>query len=125
WVYRPGSGLELADPSAQLRAVQAGTRLFSSPDRPGELAGWAIARPEQIDHSARRWDDGWVRELDEAQVDRYALLFERLIERARAVHGSAEAMDPSGAAGDAERSGTMVCEVLSTWPHPLRRVMER
>src|SRR6185369_15484302 len=71
---------------------------------------FAIARAEQLEASARRWDDGWVRDLDEAQVDRYASLFERLFERARSAPG---------------RDDALVCEVLSTWPYPLRRVMER
>jgi 4-alpha-glucanotransferase len=104
WVYKTGRDA--------FGAVQRGARLFDSPDLPDhpQLTGWAIARPEQLDRSLRRWDDGWVRELDEDQVDRYARLFGLLI----------SALQSRGKAVP-----DLVCEVLSTWPHPLRRVMNR
>src|SRR5262249_18401054 len=105
WVYRTGS----ADPIA---AVRAGARLFSSPDLHDHpsLAAFAIARPEQLDRSEVRWADGWVATLDDGQVDRYAGQFARIVERLRA---------------RGHRKGDLLCEVLSTWPYPLRRVMER
>jgi 4-alpha-glucanotransferase len=110
WVYR-------ADDPDPLRAVQTGARLFAAPDLPDhpdhpDLVRFAIPRPDQVDRApgALRWGDHWVRELDAAQIDRYALLFDCVIDRARA-HG--------------RDVGDVVCEVLSTWPYPLRRVMER
>jgi 4-alpha-glucanotransferase len=105
WVYA-------ADAPDPLAAVRAGARLFSSPDLPDHprLARFAVARPDQLDRAQVRWADGWVRALDEPQVDRYATLFSRIVERVRA-HG--------------RRTDDLLCEVLSTWPHPLRRVMER
>lgn len=100
WVYRAAD----LDP---VRAVQGGARLFDSPDLPEHprLAAFAIARPEQLDRSRPRHDDAWVRDLDPAQVDRYALLIDAILDEAR----------------DRE----VLCEVLSTMPHPLRCVMER
>ncbi|HVS03635.1 MAG TPA: 4-alpha-glucanotransferase [Thermoanaerobaculia bacterium] len=105
WAYRAGS----ADP---LAAVQGGARLFASPDLPDhrELAAWAIPRPGQLDRGQERWADGWVRELDEAQVDRYEVLVAAALKRARR-HGRGER--------------DLVCEVLSTLPYPLRRVLAR
>lgn len=105
WVYA-------ADAPDALAAVQSGARLFSSPAVPDHprLAAFAIARADQIDPSRRRWADDWVRALDEPQVDRYAALFARVVERVRA-HG--------------RHVEDLLCEVLSTWPYPLRRVMER
>jgi 4-alpha-glucanotransferase len=102
WVYR-------ADAPDAMAAVQSGARLFSSPDLPDhpELARWAIARPAELDRSRARHADEWVRTLDDAQVARYGALFDRILAPARA------------------RKSELVCEVLSTWPHPLRRVMER
>lgn len=99
WVYRVGG-----DPAA---AVRAGARLFDSPAVPEhpELAAFAIARPEQLDPSLPRHADGWVRALDDAQVARYAVLLD-------AVMAGASAADVS-------------CEILSTYPYPLRRAVER
>jgi 4-alpha-glucanotransferase len=105
WVYRSQGGDDHA-------AVQQGARLFASPDLPDHprLERFAIVRGEQIDRGARRWDDGWVQELDEEQVDRYGTTFGIL----------AGAMNAHGRAVE-----DLVCEVLSTWPYPLRRVMSR
>ncbi len=107
WVYRTGAPHD--DPH---QAVRAGARLFSSPDAPDHprLAAFAVARPEQRDRAEMRWADGWVRSLDDAQVDRYAKLFDRVVDRARKA---------------GHRANDLLCEVLSTWPYPLRRVMER
>lgn len=105
WVYRAGAG----DP---IRAVQHGARLFCSPDLEDhpELARHAIARASQLDRSLPRHDDGWVRELDEEQVDRFGRLFAVLVDEA-ARHGR-EARD-------------LACEILSTQPYPLGRVIAR
>ena len=89
--------------------VQHGARLLESPDVP-ELARFAIARADQIDHARARYADDWVRELDAAQVDRYAILFDELLAAARR----------HGRDGDA-----LSCEVLSTMPLPLARVLAR
>jgi 4-alpha-glucanotransferase len=83
------------------RDVARGTRLFESPDRP-DLASLAIARADQIDFSVARYADGWVRSLDDAQVAAYSRRLDAVMD-----------------------SGTVICEVLSTCPYPLRRVLER
>lgn len=98
WVYEPSA----EEPFA---AVRAGGRLHESPDRP-DLARFAIARLEQLDPSKTRWDDRWVRTLDPEQVERYAQTIDRLV---AAFGGSAR----------------VACEVLSTMPYPLARVVER
>jgi 4-alpha-glucanotransferase len=105
WVYRAGT----ADP---LLAVQSGARLFESPDLPDHpaLAAYAIARAEQLDRTLPRYADGWVSRLLPEQVERYATIFDRLAATARR-HGR-EARD-------------IACEVLSTIPTPLARVLER
>ena len=105
WVYAAGA----ADPQ---RADAEGARLFESPDLPDHpaLARFAIARPDQLDRSQPRHADGWVRALDPAQVDRYAVLFDVLLDSARR-HGR----DPAD----------LSCEVLSTMPHPLEAVLGR
>jgi hypothetical protein len=91
-----------------------GARLRCSPNLPDHpaLATSAIPRIDQLagDPGVPRHADDWVRTLDNDQVDRYGLLFDALVARARA-------------AGC--QDGDVVCEVLSTWPYPLRRVMER
>jgi 4-alpha-glucanotransferase len=105
WVYR-------ADDPDPLHAVQSGARLFSSPDLPDHpaLARFAIARADELDRGTRRWADHWVRAADPAEVARYARLFDLVLDGVRA-HG--------------RDSHEIICEVLSTWPYPLRRVMER
>ncbi len=100
WVYRSGG-----DANA---AVRAGARLFDSPsvaEHP-TLAALAIARADQIDPTVSRHADGWVTSLDAEQVERYAALFDIVMESAR---------DPRDVA----------CEILSTQPYPLARVIER
>lgn len=104
WVYRANQ----ADP---LAAVQGGARLFASPDLPDhpELARFAIARPEQINRDRPRYDDHWVHALGEEQVHRYGLLFEAVIQAAR----------------DNDRDiHAIACEILSTQPYPIRRVLQ-
>ena len=102
WVYS-------ADHPDPLAAVQAGARLFSSPERP-ELAHWAIARLDQLDRSQSLHADGRVRELTAEQVDRYAAVFDVLVDAARARGRSPD---------------EIIAEVLSTQPYPVRRVLER
>ena len=110
WVYRVDD--EAGALGDALRAVQHGARLFASPDLPDHpaLARYAIAGPEQLDRGADRWADGWVRELEPAQVDAYAVLVDAVVERARL-----RGLPPSAIA----------CEVLSTLPRPLAHVLTR
>lgn len=107
WVYRDGTGNDGA-------AVRAGARLFDSPaeaDHPA-LARFAIVRPDQLDPDphALRWADDWVRALDPEQVARYARLVDVIVDIARRAGRGSEAL---------------ACEILSTCPYPLRRVLER
>ncbi|MEZ5318284.1 MAG: 4-alpha-glucanotransferase [Vicinamibacterales bacterium] len=104
WVYRDDG----ADP---LAAVRAGARLFESPDLPDHpaLAPLAIARPDQIDRRRPRHADDWVSDLDDAQVTRYAAQFATVTRMVR---------DAGGEPSD------LACEVLSTQPLPLARVMD-
>ncbi|MGQ0505436.1 MAG: 4-alpha-glucanotransferase [Myxococcaceae bacterium] len=97
WVYR------VRAPSPVV-AVKEGARLFSSPKVPA-LAPYAIARAEQLNEDLPRHADNWVRELDEAQVARFGELLSVILEEAQ--------------------GRLILVEVLSTWPYPLRRVMER
>jgi 4-alpha-glucanotransferase len=107
WVYRRHA----SDP---LRAVQQGARLYAAPDLPDhpELARFAIARRAQLNPDPRtpRYADDWVVALDERQVERYALCFDAIVASARR-HGRSAA--------------DLVCEVLSTQPYPLERVLQR
>jgi 4-alpha-glucanotransferase len=105
WVYDG----DAPDPE---RAVQLGARLFESPDLADHpaLARFAIARPDQLDRAQPRYADRWVRALDAAQVDRYARLFDRVVDAARA-HGRAV--------------GDLSFEVLSTMPAPLGAMLAR
>ncbi len=104
WVYRAGQ----PDPHA---AVRGGARLFSSPDLEDhpELASHAIARRDQLDVQRPRHDDRWIVALDDEQVEGYAALFDVIVEAARS-------------RGDVRQ---IACEVLSTQPYPLQRVMQR
>lgn len=104
WVYR-------SDRPDDFAAVQAGARLFASPalaDHP-ELAQFAIPRPEQINPQALRYADDWVRELEPEQIRRYAERLEVIMASAR-VH----------CRGGCE----IACEILSTQPYPVKKVME-
>ena len=105
WVYRQ----DQADP---LAAVQAGARLFASPDLPdhGQLVALAITRSDQIDRHRPRYDDHWVRDLDSDQVHRYGLLFSAIMQAAY----------ENGRDGQA-----IACEILSTQPYPIKRVLEQ
>ncbi len=99
----------LIDPWVYSDDVQRGARLFSSPERP-DLRRFAIARDDQIDSGESAHGDGRVRDLTEAQVDRYAVLFDALVSAAAARGLPAQAL---------------IVEVLSTQPYPVRRVLER
>jgi len=105
WVYRANQ----LDP---LRAVQQGARLFSSPDLPDhlELARYALVSPRQLDRSVPRYADGEVTSLTEEQVRRYSVLFDTVVAAARR---------------NGRDLGDLLCEVLSTLPYPLSRVMAR
>jgi len=107
WVYRS----EEPDPA---RAAPQGARLFSSPDLPEhpQLARFAIVRRKQLnpDPETPRHADDWVVELEPDQVDRYALLFDAVVASA---HRCGRA------------TSDLVCEVLSTMPYPLQRVLQR
>jgi 4-alpha-glucanotransferase len=107
WVY------DAADPEPDA-AVARGARLFCSPglaDHPA-LARFAIPTADQLsaDPGIARYADDWVRELRDDQIARYGVLFDAIMARVAA-----------GGRNDAD----VVCEVLSTWPRPLRWVMER
>jgi 4-alpha-glucanotransferase len=105
WVYRA----DAADPA---RAVREGARLHESPalrDHPG-LARYAIAMPAQLDRALPRYHDGWVRALDGDQVARYSRRFDALA---------------GAAAGRGRSVADLSCEVLSTMPRPLGRVLAR
>ncbi|MBA3459083.1 MAG: 4-alpha-glucanotransferase, partial [Deltaproteobacteria bacterium] len=94
------------------RAVRAGARLFESPDLPDHprLAHYAIATPDQLDRARPRHHDAWVTDLQPEQIARYAILFDAIAESA-ARHGRSR--------------DDISCEVLSTMPLPLSRVLER
>lgn len=103
WVYRTDE----ADP---YRAVQSGARLFESPclsDHP-RLADLALVREDQLDRHLPRHADHWVRELEDAQVARYGAQLDVVL-AAAAAHGRA--------------TDDVLCEVLSTQPYPLQRVL--
>lgn len=105
WVY-DGTA---EDPRA---AVVRGARLFETPisaEHPS-LAELSLVRADQIDGSLPAHDDERVRALDEAQIAEYERLFAIVMEGARAAGRGA---------------GDVLCEVLSTCPEPLARVMER
>lgn len=104
WVYRED------EPDAQ-RAVRDGARLFESPDLEDHprLAGFALVRPDQLRRDRERHADDWVAELSQAQVRRYGVLLDAVLAAAR-----------RHSRGPAD----VACEVLSTCPLPLRRVLE-
>ncbi|MFW5774703.1 MAG: 4-alpha-glucanotransferase [Chitinivibrionales bacterium] len=105
WVYNAN----IEDP---FKAVQNGARLYSSPDLPDHqrIAQFSIVSPEQINHSVARYADEWIDTISEEQVERYAILLDTILDRAFA-HGRIRS--------------DILCEVLSTWPRPLKEVMTR
>lgn len=105
WAYRV-DGDHRSDP---LAAVQGGARLFSSPDLAAEhpaLRRFAIVPAAQLDRSLPRYHEAAVMTLTGEQIARYSTLFDVLVE----------------AAGDPRR---LICEVLSTQPHPMGEVLRR
>jgi 4-alpha-glucanotransferase len=107
WVYAAAD----PDPAG---AVLRGARLFCSPhldDHPA-LRALAIPTREQIaaDPGIARYADDWVKDLRPEQVDEYGILFDAVV--GLVTKAGREPLD-------------VVCEVLSTWPYPLRRVMSR
>ncbi|MFZ5832482.1 MAG: 4-alpha-glucanotransferase, partial [Planctomycetota bacterium] len=105
WVYRSNT----PDP---FEAVRGGARLYSSPNFPDhpELSEFSIVEPEQLNPDPRctRYDDAQVRDLRPEQIDRFAVPLDVILECA--------------AAAGRQRSDVL-CEVLSTWPMPLKAVM--
>jgi 4-alpha-glucanotransferase len=112
WVYRSDRG----DPHA---AVRRGARLFESPDEADhpELAAFARVRPGQLHPPPRppRYADDWVKALTPDQVERHARLLRRLI---------APFAPAVGETTPPDARDRIACEVLSTLPHPLARVVE-
>ncbi|HEY8073161.1 MAG TPA: 4-alpha-glucanotransferase [Labilithrix sp.] len=107
WVYDDRA-------SEPFAAVQQGARLFESPAPfdpfGGALADVAIARADQVDANVPAYADARVRDLDAQQVDRYAVLFDMLLDTARAAGRSTK---------------DVIAEVLSTCPNPLFAVLAR
>jgi 4-alpha-glucanotransferase len=105
WVYRPHQ----PDP---LLAVQQGARLFSSPDLSDHpaLARYAIVEAQQLRRSRPRYADDWEIDLRPDQIDRFAIFVDAMVASAKR-HG--------------RDKHSLVCEVLSTLPTPLRAILDR
>lgn len=105
WVYR-------ANETDPLAAVQAGARLFASPDLPDHpgLATFSIPRTDQINRDSPRHADDWVHDLDSEQEARYALMLDVIM---------------AAALRNGHDFHAIACEILSTQPYPIKRVMER
>ncbi|MCA9096463.1 MAG: 4-alpha-glucanotransferase, partial [Planctomycetaceae bacterium] len=105
WVYR-------GDQSDPFLAVQSGARLYSSPDNVAhpELARWANVRPDQIDRAQTLHADGYVKALDDEQVRKYSQQIDVI----------ANQLPPGARVPE-----FVACEVLSTLPYPVKRVIER
>jgi len=104
WVYRS----DLDDP---FLSVQQGARLFSSPDLPSHpaLRAFSYVEPHQLNSAGSFHADHWVEYLTDEQVDAYAQIFACLV-------------SPDGISSERY---DLVCEVLSTLPLPLKRVLDR
>ena len=107
WVYRSDN----ADASS---AVRLGARLYSSPNLPDhpELRPFSLVRPDQLssDPDCPRYADEYVQKLSPEQIDRYAVVLDTVIASANLAGGTSE---------------DIMCEVLSTWPAPLKAVMQQ
>lgn len=105
WGYRTDTG----DP---YQAVRNGARIYGSPNLPDhpELAKYAIPTPDQINDDRPRHADDRVKALTPEQVDRYGVILDAIVRTAEA--------------GGRNRKD-ILCEVLSTLPYPLQRVMEK
>ena len=107
WVYR-------ADDPDPFLAVRNGGRLYSTPNlshHPG-LRQFSLVSPEQLnsDPSYPRYGDEHVVDLRPGQIERYAIVLDAVIESAKAA---------------GRRPDNILCEVLSTWPTPLKAVMKQ
>lgn len=105
WVYR----IDIDNPYT---AVQNGARLFSSPnlaDHP-DLKKFSIVREDQLnpDPNYLRYGEQWEQNFTEEQVNQYATVIDLILNEAYAHNLQKE---------------DILCEVLSTWPNPLRAVM--
>ncbi len=107
WVYR-------ADDPDPFHAVRHGARLNSSPDFADhpQLAPFSLVRPDQLnpDPDYPRYGDDQVARFSPEQVERYAVALDAILDCARSA-----GRDP----------GDILCEVLSTWPAPLKAVMQQ
>jgi len=107
WVYRAD------DPDPSL-AVRNGARLYSAPnlpDHPG-LRRFSLVRPDQLNPGAGypRYGDEHVKDLLPEQIERYAVVLDAVLESAKSA---------------GRRPDDILCEVLSTWPTPLKAVMKQ
>lgn len=106
WVYVD----EALDP---LQAVQAGARLYSSPELFGHptLQRLALVGASQLAPAGTpRNADDWVRNLEPAQLDAYARSVDLMVETARRY---------------GRNKDDLAFEVLSTQPYPLEQVLAR
>lgn len=105
WVYR-------SDDPDPVHAVQNGARLFSSPDEVEHptLGAHAIADAQQIDLDQLPFADARVKQLRDAQVESYARLIDIVVQETIQHSGSFK---------------PIACEILSTLPYPVRRVLDR
>jgi 4-alpha-glucanotransferase len=106
WVYR-------RDQQPASDAVRAGARFYESPADTAhpELATFAIAHHNQINGNVTAYDSDRVTDLDDEQVARYSILIDVVLDCVREAGG--------------DLTSDVACEVLSTLPYPLQRVMER
>lgn len=106
WVYN-------LDSDDLFSAVQKGARLYSSPDLSDHpmLAKFTIVDKNQLnkDPSCPRYADNWVTALNSDQTDKYATIIDLILTRAKNAGAS---------------ESDILCEVLSTWPLPLKEVMK-
>jgi len=105
WVYR-------RDVQPSHAGVRSGARLHESPNvaEHSGLADFAIATADQLDQSSEPFGEGWVTELTNDQVEQYSVLLNVVLDCVREAGG--------------DLTSDVACEVLSTLPYPLRRVME-
>ena len=107
WVYR-------ANDTDPLLAVRDGARLYSAPDLPGHpgLRQFSLVRPDQLnpDPGCPRYGDEHVQDLLPEQIERYAVVLDAVLESAKSA---------------GRKPDDILCEVLSTWPTPLKAVMKQ
>lgn len=101
WVYKKGA----------LPKVEEGAgRLYSSPFHP-ELSRYSIARCEDTDGSVEPDKEKWIRQLDDAQVEKYGRTIEKIVIAAAVEAGL--------------NKEAIVAEDLGTLTYPVVRVMEK